>query len=78
VVAVSLKGVPQVVDQGKAGLLSPPKDIDQLAANLLKLINDPTLRREMGEYGRRRVEEYYTPQRMADEVEQIYRKIMSR
>lgn len=77
VVSLASGGVPQVIDQGKSGLLSPPQDIDGLAANLLKLINDPALRREMGEYGRRRVEEYYNPRRMADEVEQLYRKILS-
>jgi glycosyltransferase involved in cell wall biosynthesis len=76
VVALDSGGVGQVVDHGKAGLLSPPKDIDKLAANLLKLINDPALRRQMGDYGRRRVEEYYNPQRMAGEIEQLYRKII--
>ena len=52
VVALTNGGTPEVVEHGKCGLLSPPGDIDALAANLLRLLDDPALRTQFGEYGR--------------------------
>jgi len=57
VVALTNGGTPEVVEHGKCGLLSPPGDIDALAANLLRLLDNPALRTQFGEYGRSRVEQ---------------------
>ncbi|MBF6591138.1 MAG: glycosyltransferase family 4 protein, partial [Ktedonobacterales bacterium] len=76
VVALESGGTPELIEQGKAGLLSAPGDIPQLAANIVRLIRDADLRQRLSEYGRRRVEEDFTPQRMADECEAIYRHIV--
>jgi len=76
VIALHSGGTPQLIEHGEAGLLSPPKDIDQLAANLLTLMRDRALRERMGKSGRARVERQFNPQRMADEVEAVYRRVM--
>lgn len=78
VIAVNSGGVPEVVEHGKAGLLAPYRDIEQMAANIVTLLNDPHLRQTMGAYGRQRLEQYFTPQRMADEVEQFYQSLLIR
>lgn len=72
VVALDNGGTPEVVEHGKSGLLSPARDPDALAANLLTLIRDPALRARMGECGRRAVETRFTPARMARDVERVY------
>jgi glycosyltransferase involved in cell wall biosynthesis len=76
VVALDSGGTPQLVAHGESGLLSPPKDIDQLAANLLTMMRDPAMRERMGACGRDRVERLFNPKRLADEVENVYRKIL--
>jgi glycosyltransferase involved in cell wall biosynthesis len=76
VIALDNGGTREVVEHGKSGLLSLPQDIDTLAANILTLINDPELRVRMGAYGRTRVENYFNPVRMSQEVEQVYRQIL--
>jgi glycosyltransferase involved in cell wall biosynthesis len=73
VVSVRAGGTPEVVEDGKAGLLGAPDDAEQLAANLVALIDEPERRRRLGEYGRRSVHEHFTVQRMADDVESVYR-----
>jgi glycosyltransferase involved in cell wall biosynthesis len=73
VVSVRAGGTPEVVEDGKAGLLGAPDDAEQLAANLLALIGEPERRRQLGEYARRRVLEHFNVQRMADDVESVYR-----
>ncbi len=75
VVALANGGTPEVVEHGKCGLLSAPGDIDALAANLLQLLDDPALRIQFGEYGRKRVEEHFTPQRMASDFAALYARM---
>jgi len=76
-VALDNGGPRELVEHGKSGLLSQPDDVQQLAENILTLANDPHLRKQMGEYAHRRVEEYLNSQRQANEVEQIYRRVLT-
>jgi glycosyltransferase involved in cell wall biosynthesis len=76
VIALANGGTPYVVEHGKAGLLSDPGDIPQLGENLLTLLHDPALRRRMGAYGHERATEYFTPRRLADDIEQVYRQVL--
>jgi glycosyltransferase involved in cell wall biosynthesis len=76
VVGLDNGGTPEVVEHGKSGLLSPAGDAQQLAEHILALVDDPALRKRMGEYGRMRVEQYFNPQRMARDVEQVYQLVL--
>lgn len=76
VIALANGGTPFVVEHGKAGLLSEPGNISQMGENLLTLLSDSSLRRKMGEYGRERVADYFTPRRLADDIEKVYRRVL--
>jgi glycosyltransferase involved in cell wall biosynthesis len=52
VVASRVGGVPELVVDGKTGLLVPPGDPHELAAALRRLVNDRDLRRRLGAAGR--------------------------
>ena len=73
VVSVRTGGTPEVVLDGETGLLGPVDDVSALAANLVALMDDPTLRDQLGRRGRRRVLDHLNAQRMADDVEAVYR-----
>lgn len=77
VVAIDNGGTPEVVEHGRAGLLSPPWDVPALAANIKTLVNDPELRRRYGRYGRSRVLEYFNTRRMADDAARAYEAVLS-
>lgn len=77
VVALTNGGTPEVVEHGKCGLLSPPGDIEALAANLLQLLDSPALRTQFGEHGRSRVEQHFTPQRMASDFAALYARMLA-
>ena len=77
VIAIDNGGTPEVVTHGKAGLLSPPWDVPRLADNISQLLRDPVLRRQMGEFGRSRVLEFFNPQRMARETGEVYERVLS-
>ena len=59
VVASSVGGVPEAVEDGETGLLVPPRDPVRLAAALERLLVDPALRRRLGANGRARVLERF-------------------
>ena len=64
VVACRAAAVPEVVLDGRTGVLVPPRDPEALAAALADLLERPGRARELGEAGRRRAAEF-TPQRIA-------------
>jgi glycosyltransferase involved in cell wall biosynthesis len=59
-VASRTGGTPELVLDGVTGLLTPPGDSGALAAAVARLLDDPGLSRQLGNAGRRRVEEDFT------------------
>ena len=56
VVACRAAAVPEVVEDGRTGLLVSPRSPEELAMAMEKLLTSGTLRRELGDNGRHRVE----------------------
>jgi glycosyltransferase involved in cell wall biosynthesis len=75
IVALDNGGAKEIVRHGDTGLLSLPKDIEGLAANITTLIENRDLGLRMGKAGRRLLEEEFGPRRMAQQVEEIYRAL---
>jgi glycosyltransferase involved in cell wall biosynthesis len=73
IVASSVGCLPEVVVDGKTGLIVPPGDAPALAAGLAGILQAPTLAREMGCAARARAEELYDERKMAEKLEQVYR-----
>ena len=55
-VCTAVGGIPEVIKDGETGYLVPPKDPPQLAARLVRLLQDPLTARRMGRAARARVE----------------------
>ena len=51
VVATSVGGVPELIEDGKTGWLVPPRDAEALASRLRLLLCNPELRVSMGAAG---------------------------
>lgn len=77
VVAIDNGGTPEVVENGQTGLLSAPWDVPALAANILKLLREPELRRRMGDRGRALVAQQFTAQRMAQDAARAYEAVLT-
>ena len=65
VVSSRQSGIPELVNDGREGLLCPPGDAHALADALQRLAEDPALRRRMGEAGRQRVLRDFNQRRSA-------------
>ncbi len=72
VVATSVGGVPDVVADGKAGLLVPPKNPSVMAEAILKLINDASLRNRLGQQAKSNVYPRYDVSRLARDMWSYY------
>ena len=77
VVATRVGGVPDVVDDGEDGVLVEVGDVDAIAEALALLARDPELRRRMGERGRELVVPRYRVERLIDDVDSLYRELLS-
>jgi glycosyltransferase involved in cell wall biosynthesis len=77
VVATRVGGVPDVVRDGKDGFLVEPGATAELADRLSRLALDPRLRKRMGEEGRARVLSRYAVERLVDDVDRLYRSLLS-
>ncbi len=71
VIAGRSGGIPEAVEEGVSGLLVNPLSPEETAAAIVSLLNDPERAREMGEKGRRRVQESFSVRAMADRVSGI-------
>jgi glycosyltransferase involved in cell wall biosynthesis len=58
-VATRVSGIPELIDDGRTGLLVAPEAPEEFARALAALIADPARRRTLGEAGRRRVGENF-------------------
>ena len=72
VVASPVDGTLELVEHCKTGLLVEESNPEALSKELLKLINNPTLRVQLGQAGRRYVEQNYGIERLVEEVERLY------
>lgn len=65
-------GAADIVIDGETGVVVQDGDLDGMAAAVCRLLDDPALRRRMGEAGRRRAEQVYSADRHCEAVAQVY------
>ena len=75
VVASSVGGIPELVEDGRTGLLVAPGSTAALAEALARLWDDRELGRSLGEAGRTTVVPRYTWEAVAEAIERVYREV---
>src|SRR5712671_6935075 len=64
IVATEAGGIPEVVDEGRTGFLVHVRDPRAMAASILQLLSDESMRTRMGQAGLARVRERFAVERM--------------
>jgi glycosyltransferase involved in cell wall biosynthesis len=77
VVARRVGALSDAVHHGATGLLLDDDRPESVEAALRALLADPARARAMGEAGRRRARDEFSPERHAEEVEAIYRAVLA-
>jgi N-acetyl-alpha-D-glucosaminyl L-malate synthase BshA len=75
VVASRVGGLPEVVEDGRSGLLCPPGDIGAMAQACLRLA-DPAVRAAMAAEARRRAVACFGAARVVPQYEALYREVL--
>jgi len=77
VLATLHNGIPEGVVDGKSGFLVPERDVDALANKLEYFIEHPEQWPEMGQFGRKFIENNYDIKRLNQRLIDIYQSLLS-
>ena len=78
VIATNGGGVPEIVEDGKTGILVPMGNAEAMAEAIHRVVADPVLATNMGARGRERVRKHFTIELKARKVEAVYQAMLSR
>jgi glycosyltransferase involved in cell wall biosynthesis len=78
VIASRVGGIPEFIEDGKAGRLVPPLNVPALEETMLALWHDEATRLGMGEYGRTQVVPRYSWERVVDRMCEVYKDVLAR
>lgn len=76
VISTYHSGIPEVVVDGKSGFLVREKDVDALAERIEYLIEHPEIWLQMGEAGRKLVEEKYDIRKLNQKLIGVYQSLL--
>jgi glycosyltransferase involved in cell wall biosynthesis len=75
VVATSVGGLPEVVSDGENGFLAPSGDAEVLAQRVLCILEDPLLRRRLGQRARQDMASRFSFGARLRALDDIYRRV---
>ena len=75
-VATNVDGVPEVVQDGRTGLLVPVRDGKAIAEAICRLLGDPIYRQSMGANAAEFVRRKFSREVMAQGMERLYQRLL--
>ncbi len=76
IIASRVGGVPEVVLNGRTGLLVPPDDVDALASAIATLASDTAMRQTMGQAAYEYVRDNYSWTQSLDQMTSLYERLI--
>ena len=77
VVATDVGGTSEAIKSGVNGVLIAPSRPDLIAAEVLRLLNTPSLARQLGAAARQTIEQHFSLDRMVAATESLYDRLLS-
>lgn len=77
VVATNGGGTSEAVVDGETGILVPPRNSNELAKAILKLLKDKQLAESMGKAGKKLTEDLFSTNKMLGNIEYLYDNLLS-
>lgn len=78
VIAAKAGGPVEVITPGVDGILVPPGNVDEMAAAILQLSEDPALRASLAKNAHAKVRTHYSIGHIASKVERLYHELLPR
>jgi glycosyltransferase involved in cell wall biosynthesis len=77
VVASAVGGIPEIIEDGRSGLLVEPDDPNALADALLRVLGDDSLRASLAKAGHQRVRDSFGCELMGARYESVYLALLN-
>jgi len=76
VVASNIRGCREAVDDGKTGILVPPKDPEKLAEAIIYLLSNPEKAKAIGKEGRKKIQREFDENIVFDRIKKEYQRLI--
>ncbi len=76
VVATSVGGIVEVVEDSVSGILAPPGDVDRLADSIVTMLDNRELADRLAKNGRRRVTEMFSIEATVEKTQKLYEELL--
>ncbi|MFQ5707897.1 MAG: glycosyltransferase family 4 protein [bacterium] len=76
IVATDVEGVPELVKNGKTGILVQPQDVHSIAQGILELLSDRELSRQLGQAAKQKISDEFDAEHMVTDLEEVYRQVL--
>lgn len=76
VVVSDIPGVREVITEGRHGMLAEPMNSKDLAGKIRTILENPDMAERMGKLGRQRIEDKFTWQTVAQNIEEVYEELL--
>ena len=76
VISTAVEGVPELIDNGKTGLLIPTKDVEATANRLIQLLASKEMRENLGKMARQRVKSRFEVDLMIREIDRLCQQLL--
>jgi glycosyltransferase involved in cell wall biosynthesis len=76
VVSTAVGGIPEIIDNGRNGILFPSDDLEGLKNALQALLREPEKAQQLGHTGRKLIAQKYSDKVMVEKTYQVYHELM--
>ena len=76
-IVTNVGGNAEAVLDGETGIVVPPHDPERLAAAIIRLADNPSLRTSFGSAARRRMAEHFALERSIEDYDTLYRALLT-
>ncbi len=76
VVATCVNGVPEIIEEGKTGVLVPPRNAQALEAAIRNVLRDPAWAARMAQAGKKEVFARFTVRKMVHDTVRVFEEAM--
>ena len=73
IIATSIGGIPEAVENGQTGFIVEPGNANELATNIISLLKNDKKRKQFGEAGLKRVKEKFSIEETVDRIESLWK-----
>jgi glycosyltransferase involved in cell wall biosynthesis len=77
VIATNVDGIPEIIENGKTGILITPKNSTSIENAIISLIQNEELRKQLGDNGRKFVKNRFSKNLMVESHEKLFKDILA-